>query len=242
MKFLILFLIIIFAQALETTTGFGSTVISLGLGVYLYPIKELIIVLVILGWLQCLYIVVRGFRHISWRILLTRILVFSGIGLPLGIWFFEHFGGSQLKFFFGAFIVIIAISQLYLFYRQKGELKPLPFIIGAIVLVMGGFIHGIFASGGPMIVYYSSREIKDKSSFRSTLSALWLVLNTVLLANYFIRGQIQAQTLEFTAILLPALLIGILIGEFLHYKVNERLFRFVVYIVLLFTGIVILIR
>jgi len=242
MKFWILCFIILFAQALETTTGFGSTVISLGLGVYLYPIKELIVVLVILGWLQCLYIVVRGFKCIAWRVLLTRILLFAGIGMPIGIWFFEHFGASQLKFFFGLFIVVIAVSQLYLLYRKNGELKPLPLVAGAIVLLLGGFIHGIFASGGPLIVYYASRELKDKSCFRATLSALWLVLNSFLIGNYYIRGQIQAHTLEFTASLLPALIIGILIGEFLHYKVNERLFRFVVYIVLFFTGIVILAR
>jgi len=242
MKILFLFIIIIFAQAVETTTGFGSTVIALGLGIYFYPLKELVVVLVILGWLQSLYIVARAFRHILWKILLTRILLFSGMGLPLGIWFFEHFGGSQLKILLGIFIVVISISQLYLYYRQKGQIKPLPFILGALVLVLGGFIHGIFASGGPLIVYYSSREIKDKAGFRATLSALWFILNSFLLSNYIIRGQIQTPTLEFTGLLLPALVLGIIIGEFLHKKVNEQLFRLIVYIVLLFTGIVILLR
>lgn len=242
MKIVFLFIIIILAQAVETTTGFGSTVIALGLGIYFYPLKELVVVLVILGWLQSLYIVVRNFRHILWKILLTRILLFSGLGLPLGMWFFQHFGGSQLKILLGIFIVIISLNQLYLYYRRKEQIKPLPFLLGAVVLVMGGFIHGIFASGGPLIVYYSSREIQDKAGFRATLSALWFILNSCLLGNYLLRSQIKIPTLQFTLWLLPALVVGIVIGEFLHHKVNEQAFRLIVYIVLLLTGIVILFR
>ena len=45
MKYFFLFLIIILAQAEETVTGFGATAISLGLGSYLFSLKEMVIAL-----------------------------------------------------------------------------------------------------------------------------------------------------------------------------------------------------
>jgi len=242
MNLAILFLIVTLAQAIETTIGFGSTVFALGLGSQLIPIKELVVVLVMIGWLQALFIVARAFQHIRWRILLTRILLFSGIGLPAGIWFYRHFAGGQLKIVLAIFIVAVSINELLNLWLRKGRLKSLPLPLGILVLLMGGFVHGIFATGGPLIVFYSSRELQDKASFRATMSMLWLALNTALLIGYLVSGKIEKSSLETAGILLPALIIGIVIGEILHRRVNEFIFRIALQFILLLTGVFLLIR
>lgn len=237
MKYLFLFLIIIFAQSVETTIGFGSTIIALGLGAYLFSIKEIIIALVMIGWLQSLFLIVRGWKHILWKILLTRILLFSAIGMPVGMLLYSYFDERQLKLALGIFIVLISAHQIYTLLKNNGELKPLHFVPATIVLILGGFIHGIFATGGPLIVYFASREIKEKAAFRATISMLWIILNTALLIKYFIAGQLVKQPLQLAGMLVPALLIGIGIGELIHPRVNERIFKFVVQGILLLTGL-----
>ena len=237
MRYFFLFLIIILAQAEETVTGFGATAISLGLGSYLFSLKEMVIALVIIGWLQALFLVIRGFKHIIWKILFTRILLFSAIGMPVGMWFYQHFGEGQLKFFLGVFVTLVALQQIYLLRKGDGVLKPLHIIFAATVLIAGGFIYGIFAAGGPLVVYFASREIKEKAAFRATISMLWLILNSVLIVRYLLGGLIEKPTLELAGLLIPALIIGIVIGEILHKKVNERIFKFVVQGILLLTGI-----
>jgi uncharacterized protein len=237
MKLFLLFLIIIMAQAVETVTGFGATAISLGLGSYIFSLKEMVIALVAIGWLQALFLVIRGFKHILWKILLTRIVVFCALGMPVGMWFYKHFGEGQLRFFLGLFVVLIAIQQIYLLIKGDGDLKPLHLAFASVVLIAAGFIYGIFAAGGPLVVYYASREIKDKAAFRATISMLWLILNSALLIRYAVGGMIERQTVELAGLLIPALVIGILIGEVLHKRVNERIFKFVVQGILLLTGI-----
>ena len=114
--------------------------------------------------------------------------------------------------------------------------------LGILVLILGGFVHGIFASGGPLIVIYSCRELPDKSSFRATMSALWLVLNSALLISFLVSHQVRPADYQTALILLPALVIGILVGEILHHKVNEFIFKIVIQFILLLTGVFMLIR
>jgi len=240
-NFVLLFLIIILSQTVETTTGFGSTVIALSLGALIFPLKELVVLLVIIGGLQSLWIVVRYYKHIQWRILLGRIAPLCGLGLPLGMYFFRHFGGSQLKMLLGSFIVLVAVSELINLYRTKGETRDLPTAVGVALLIAGGFIHGVFATGGPPIVYYISRRIEEKAGFRATLSMLWLVLNSSLAINFMLSHSIHRAGIALAGELLPALFLGIFFGEILHRKVNEFTFRIVVQCILLLTGIFLLI-
>jgi len=237
MTWFLLSLVLIIAHSVESTTGFGCTVIALALGAHLYPIEELIVVLVMIGGLQSAWLVVRGFRTINWRLLFTRILPACVVGLPAGAYLFHDLGGEQLKIVLGIFIIIISSAEIYRLYRRKESPRPLPTGPGVALLVLGGFIHGIFASGGPLVVYYSSRQIADKAAFRSTLSMLWLLLNSALLTTYIMYGSFEHSSAMLTVKLLPALLVGIIVGEILHTRVNESTFRKVVQFVLLFTGI-----
>ena len=240
LKLSLLFLIIIFSQTVETTTGFGATVIALSLGVNLFPLKELVVVLVMIGCLQSAWIVARGFKNIRWRILLGRIILGAGLGMPVGIFVFRHFQGTQLKPILGIFVIIIASYELYLLVRSA-QIRPLPLPLGLFILFLGGVVHGTFATGGPLVVYYSSREIQKKEEFRPTISMLWLILNLTLLGSYIIGKNLKSQSLIFAGILFPALVLGIIFGEIIHKKISERAFKFAVQIILLLTGIFILI-
>jgi uncharacterized membrane protein YfcA len=240
-NFVLLFFIIILSQTVETTTGFGSTVIALSLGALIFPMKETVILLVIIGGLQSLWIVLRYYKHIQWRILLWRIVPFCGLGLPIGIYFFDYLCGPQLKMYFGIFVVLVATVELVNLYRTKGATRDLPLSVGIALLLAGGIIHGIFASGGPLIVYYASRRFEEKAVFRATLSMLWLVLNSSLAINFAISRSIHIAQIVLAGELLPALFLGIIFGEILHRKVNEFTFRIVVQCILLLTGVFLLI-
>jgi uncharacterized protein len=58
-----------------------------------------------------------------------------------------------------------------------------------------------------------------------------------LMVRYLIGGLVEKPTIRLAGLLIPALVIGIIIGEILHKKVNERIFKFVVQGILLLTGL-----
>jgi len=66
----LLVLVLIFAHTVETVLGFGATIIALALGIFIFPLETILPVLVILGFLQSLWLVVRWFKYIRWPVLL----------------------------------------------------------------------------------------------------------------------------------------------------------------------------
>ena len=232
--------VIVAAQVVETVTGFGATVIALSLGVHLVPLETLVVALVVIGLAQSTWLVARGRRDIRMRLLLTRIVPFCVVGLVAGNALYFALGTGSLKPILGGFVVAIAAFELVRLYRGKAQPGPLRLPASGALLVGGGFFHGLFASGGPLVVYYASRAIDDKKAFRATLSLLWLLLNTVLLISYVAHAQLGSAASMLAASLVPALVLGIAIGEWVHHRVDEVVFRKVVQGVLLFTGLFLL--
>ena len=109
------------------------------------------------------------------------------------------------------------------------------------LLFCGGMIQGAFGSGGPFIVIYAAKALPEKSLFRVTLSLLWLATNSARLALWIVQGTVwNRETLTLTLAALPFMVAGVLIGDFLHRRVDEFRFRFFVYLVLCVAGAVML--
>jgi len=232
--------IVIFAQMVETVTGFGGTVMSLSLGAHLVSVEQLVVSLVLVNVIQNLWLVLRGFRHLQLRLLLTHILPLCGLGLAAGALLFHKLGSAGLKPVLGAFVVVMALLELIRLFRSSRHPAALSPLAAAFLLFGGGVFHGLFASGGPLVVYFASRAMPDKHAFRATLSLLWLVLNSVLIVSFVLAGRIDRPAVVVAAAILPALVLGIVAGELVHRKVDELKFRKIVQGVLLLTGIFLL--
>jgi hypothetical protein len=229
--------IIVCAQLVETVTGFGATVISLALGAHLVPLESLVVTLVIIGCLQSLWLVLRGWRHIRWDVLGKTVLPASAPGLALGAYLFASLGTPVLKLILGGFIILISAVELGRLLRQGQDPRALPTPVAWAVVFAGGFFHGMFATGGPLMVYFFGRTVHDKQAFRATLSVLWLLLNSALLVSYAWTGRLEDEPALRALYLVPALVAGIVLGELLHRRMNERIFKTFVQLVLLGTGV-----
>lgn len=230
--------VLIVAHTAETILGFGSTLIALSLGVHLFPLERLLAVLILLGLVQSTWILSRASKHIDWTLLRTRILPFAAIGLIAGIFLRDMASEALLKKILGGFVLLVASSELVLIARNRPRKPGVPLPSAAALLSGGGVFHGLFASGGPLIVYYASRAIGKPEVFRATLSMLWLVLNLVLTTQLAFEGRFTVQTAELGAAALPAALVGMFIGE--RIKVRERGFQALTYGLLLIAGIALL--
>ena len=237
--FLLLAFIVLVSQTVSTVAGFGANIITLALGAHLYPLEFLVPVVVPLNLLLNLYLVASHHGDIDRKTLKYRMLPFMCSGLLLGLTFFFLTPSQELKWFFGIFVLVIAARELagLLLQKQNYCVQPLSLIKSALWLVSAGIIHGVYASGGPLLVYFASRQITDKSIFRSTLAALWLFLSIFLLVAYFWGGRVTPETLKITALLLPGLAAGVITGEYLHMRIEQRTFRIFIFILLFFAGV-----
>jgi uncharacterized membrane protein YfcA len=237
-RFWLLAVIVCGAFAVEATTGFGATVIAVTLGVHLFPLDELLPVIVPLGLFLSATIAWRERAYIDWPLLTRTILPLMGIGLLIGIAIFERASNEALRRVFGLFVVILSALELWRRWAApKKPPEPLPPLRTGATILGAGVIHGLFSSGGPLLVYALSRAQIPKRRFRATLSTVWLVMGSLLSLAYTLNGHLDADTLEATAALLPVLAIAWLAGDWLHHRLDEERFRVLVYGLLFVAGL-----
>jgi len=200
----------------------------------------LVVSLVMLGLLQSVYLVACGRRFIEVRLLFRNILPLCALGLLAGACLSNGLETALLQSILGVFVVAVAILELCRLLISRDRAPRINPIAARILLLGAGFFHGIFASGGPLIVYYASREIDEKRVFRATLSLLWLVLNSVLLCTFIATDRLSSSQVALAGQLAIGLVVGIVLGELWHERIDSRSFRLVVQGVLVITGIVLL--
>lgn len=226
----------------EATTGFGSIVIAVTLGANVLPIKEIVPVVVPLNLVLSGYIVARHHDHIAVRLLLTRILPLMALGAAMGLLAFHFAEGVLLKRLFGVLVVFFAVRELVRAARRaqvvpEPEQGPARAPRSALKwLLAAGVTHGMYAAGGPLLVYALSRVDLAKSAFRSTLATVWLTMNTAMLFGYVILGRIGRAELGVVGWLVPVVLVAIALGELLHHRIDENRYKVAIYAILVFAG------
>jgi len=242
-KFAALFLAVLLANLVEASTGFGATVIAITLAAHWFAIDFLVPTIIPLNTAVCLYLVCRYHRGINRKVLFNRVLPLVLLGMPVGYLIFRLVPADRLKFGYGLFILGFAGLELWRMARSGPEvvIRPLSASAAALWLICGGIVHGLYSSGGPLVVYYASRALKDKSEFRATLSGLWLILSVVLFITHLAGGTYTLANAKTDAFLLPSLVLGIILGELLHSRLPEKSFRGFVFVILAFAGATILV-
>ena len=237
-RWLALAAVVLVAFGIEATTGFGATVIAVALGVHLFPMHALLPRLVPLGLVLSTYLVLRHRAHVDRRLLLLGVLPPMGAGLLLGLALFERASNAALQRAFGVFVLLVAGRELWRLRSGGASLgRPLPALAEGAALVGAGVVHGVFASGGPLLVYALGRRGLAKERFRATLSSIWLALGIALVVAYAHQGRLDRASLLETAGLVPMLAPAILAGEWAHGRLDELRFRRVVFTLLLAAGL-----
>jgi len=230
-------IIVLLSYTTQAMSGFGSTILALTLGVHLYPVEVLLPVLVPLDMLITLYLVTRHYRYVSLPHLFRSILPAMGFGVLVGIIAFQYMEGNLLKKLFGLLVILLSMRELYRLLRHRYAQITLSNLAAKTCIFSAGIVHGIYASGGPLLIYAVSRLNLSKSVFRSTLAAVWFIFSVILSISYLMTGKLNAHSLRYILILLPMILIGILLGEWLHHRIDEYRFKLFVFAVLFFAGL-----
>lgn len=232
-------LFVLLAYTTEAMTGFGSLVIALSLSALVLPLEVLMPVLVPLNLVLSGYLTLRYRRLVHWRLLLTGILPMMALGTLAGFVLRPALGpGAQ--WLFGALVVAFSVRELWRLRRARPAAAHGP-LWSRFWMLMAGLTHGLFASGGPLLVYALGGVQLDKSRFRATLVLVWFSLNLLLTVGFLLNGALRAQWPHLLA-LVPVVLVGIVLGEALHHRVDEHRFRQVLFSVLLVAGLALLVR
>jgi uncharacterized protein len=239
---LIVTLVVFGARLLESIIGFGGTVMALPVLAMLTPgleIKSTLVPVLALGNIVCcIGIVWVGRGAIVWAEFM-KIIGWMALGLPVGFLVGGYASEVLLRFILGIFVLGVAIFSLVRGNRHATTANPdgrLRQFYLRTVVVGAGVIHGIFTTGGPLLVVYATRVLKTKGLFRVTLAMVWLTLNLVMVAGWMADQRIAAEAWPLAGLTIPFIIAAVAIGDNLHHRLDEAAFRKVAYVVLLITG------
>lgn len=237
MTFALLALIALAGFTVEGAIGFGATVIIVSLGAQLLALDALLPAWVPLNMAMSAVLVLRNHRHIAWRFLFIEIIPVVGVGTAAGLALFHLPNKTLFAAILGAFVVALALLQL---------LRPAVSALGRTwqlgFLLIGGLAHGLFGSGGPMIVYVARRQLPDAAAFRATLCLLWFLLNLALVVNFAALNLFTASTGRYSLLFAALLVPGVVIGNKLHHALSPTTFERSVWIGLFVAGLALAIR
>jgi len=244
--------IVVFCSfTLEVITGFGGAVTAVSFITALLGMHTGVVILTMIAIIPQLSVVIRNHKKIAWK----NYLIIVGLMFPflfVGRALQSLVDTAVLKRILAVFIIAVSVFRLVQFYlkyrrakeqaeegttEEKQEVKWYSYI----ALVGAGVIHGMFSCGGPLAIIYASSAVKDRDSFRSTMCLLWVTLNTVLTVSYAIDGSVTADMLRTILCLIPFVIGGIIAGNLIVKRVNNKVFSVVVYACLLVTGVFMLI-
>ena len=196
---------------------------------------KLVVAVSAIQTMLCGYLLFFTFQTKKWlrKDILTMLIIGAIIGTVIGTYMLTLYKSDILKKALGVFIMAYAIKMLF----WNGEIAREPKnYIGMFAGFFGGLLGGLFSIGGPPIIIYLNSVIKDKRTFRATIIFYFLIVNMWQFALYCYKGLINVDVIKFTLYLMPAFIMGNLIGSFLHIRINEVLFNRIIAIVLLVTG------
>ena len=235
MRTMIFFLVLFAANVIQAITGFAGTLLAMPVSIQLIGVSEAKVILNIMAFVSCLWIAVENRRYIQYKIL-GKIILWMGSGMIIGIWIFDKVSLDFLLPCYGIFILLIALKKLLI---PREIQMPGWLLTGS--LLAAGILHGMFVSGGALLVVYASAVIKDKDQFRATVAPVWVILNLFLMISDELHGGMTAEVLKITGLGIIPLFLAIYIGNKIQKKINQSVFLKLTYILLAVSGLSVLV-
>ena len=227
----LLFLLTVFlANVIQGITGFAGTLLAMPASILLIGPDKAKAILNIMAVLSCSIIVVQSRRYIDVRELL-KIIGAMLAGMGAGMYVYAVCPLSFLIPLYGAFVMAVGARNLYAKKAPSLSRKE-----AWAVLLGAGVVHGMFVSGGALLVVYAAAAFRDKEVFRSTLAAVWVILNGLLMGKDFFGGVYDSDVVFLTAVSVIPLAAAIYVGTVIHRRINQALFMKLSYALLLVSG------
>ena len=228
-------LVLVLSFAIRGGIGFGAA--ALPLIALVLPMKLVVPVFTVLGIFSSWSIVFNDRRHVEWRELL-RLLPYTIVGALIGLYFYNAFDARTLARGLGVLVLAYGSLTLWQSLRQRPSPEWPPRLALPLAGTLAGTVGTLFgAMAGVFYAIYLDMQKLDKHRFRATVAATLLVLGIVRGAGYFAVGAYDREALIATAVSLPLMYLGVVLGNRIHTNLSEIAFRRLLSIVLISSGV-----
>ncbi|HSA88339.1 MAG TPA: sulfite exporter TauE/SafE family protein [Burkholderiales bacterium] len=232
--------VLILNFTLRGSLGFGGA-LGLPLLALAIPVKVIAPAWSLVGIVSSIAIAGHGRRHIDWREF-KSVLPGCALGIVAGLVVFKALDTVMLARALGAFIIVYAAYSWWLGTRPPGARPPLrQGILRPAASVLSGIVGTIFGAMATIFfAIYMDAGKMGKDAFRATMSAMILSISIARAAGYAAVGELTLDSVILCAATIPAMGIGLLVGDRLHTGLSPLAFQRFVCIALAATGVALL--
>ncbi len=228
--------VLFLAYLVRGIAGFGSGLIAVPLLAQVFPVQEVVPVVVFLDYVGSASQGLKNRRAIAWGEQL-QLIPFSLLGVAAGLALLSMAKEALLAQALGVFVMIYAVYQLL----------PLPTLRGSRIYAapfgfLGGFVGTIFGTGGPFYVIYLGLRALDKVSFRATFAFNFLIDGAIRLGAFGIFGLFQGGVLLGSIAALPIVGLGLWLGGKVHTELSQQAYVRIISAVVFVSGIALLFK
>lgn len=214
------------AAFLQSITGFGFAIVTAPILMFFYPAKFVVILMFLLSSVTNFMQMVILWRNAIMSIVLGLVCG-SVIGQQLGVHVYNGITDGELKTII-SILILISISFIQLF---KIKLK-LCFRNSFIV----GFFSGVMAiitsmAGPPIIIYFLCSDIAAVS-IRGTCVVFFMISNIIAMITFVLNGVDFTPVIDEVEMLIPAVILGIIIGQKAFTYMNDAVVKKLMYVTL----------
>lgn len=230
-------IILIVAYTFRGVTGFGSGLISIPLLALFLPLTFVVPFISILDISASLIHSIHTRQHVAWKVIF-RAIPFAILGVTFALFILKSVNTLILVKALGLFIILFAIYSLISPALKKNDSAIWPIFAG----FFGSLIGTLFGTGGPFYVFYFQLQHLDKTVFRATCAAVFLIDGLIRATGFTLSGFYTSTVLLNIAYALPIMFIAMYIGEHLHTNISQRSFQKAIGIFLIFSGFALLFK
>lgn len=233
-NWLILVVIVLVASLLQTSTGYGFSIVGTPFLLLLYPAHTAIQINIVLSLCLSGFMIYKIRNEVD-KQLFVRLVKGSIIGLVLGLFVYLYVDIRILKITVGGLILILTVLLILKLTIRKTRARD-HFVGG----ISGLLTTSIGVPGPPLLLYFAGVGAK-KETLRSTTLAYYLFVYFVSLVMQIVFDGTNQEVWISSMIAIPPLFVGIVLGQWLFKWINAQTFRIITYIILLFTGLYLLV-
>jgi uncharacterized protein len=165
-------------------------------------------------------------------------LIGSAVGSPIGVWLLHLAHPLYLRL--GVGILLVAYS---LYGLLRPALKPLPtHVPGELILgLFNGLLGGMTGLSGILVTVWCSMRGWSKDEQRAVYQPVLFASAIMTAITLVAGGAVTVKVMQFFAIGLPVLGAGMLLGFALYYRVDDAMFRRIVLVLLLLSGLALIV-
>jgi hypothetical protein len=217
-------LVALFAALLAGTvtglTGFGLALISTPLLLFVYEPRTVVVLTVFFSIFINIAVVWDSWREARHPLALALLLP-SVVGVVLGAEVLRVVDPLYIRLAVGVVVVFSALLLLRDVRLPGAETRWGPLVAGS---ASGALSTSTGLAGPPIVLLLASRGL-PKAEFRSTSALYFLAMSGVGLLVLAGRGLIEGGEMRLALVLVPAAIIGKIVGTAFLRRVSERAFR-----------------